>query len=193
MAKPSWQVVLIKYVLSALPMYQFSTLLAPKGILKAMGQLIRNFLWQGGNSNHKKLHLVNWETVTQPKNRGGLGIRDPEITNSAMGAKLLWRLISGGNDWWKQAIINKYRLGKRKRSMDNPQTHQAGSQIWKLIKGAIPFFREHLSWIPGNGKSIKIWQDRIFGVTFNPSDENLMELKCWMLGLSKRTLYDISA
>ena len=70
---------------------------------------------------------------------------DPEITNSTMGAKLLWRIVSGGNDWWKQALINKYRLGKRKRSMDNPQTHQTGSQIWKLIKGIAPFFKEHLS------------------------------------------------
>jgi hypothetical protein len=46
---PAGRVVLINYVLSALPMYQFSTLLAPKGILKEMAQLIRKFLWQGGN------------------------------------------------------------------------------------------------------------------------------------------------
>jgi hypothetical protein len=158
-----------------------------------MAQLIRKFLWKGGKSNHKKFHFVNWETVTQPKKKDGLGIKDPEITNSAMGAKIFWRLISEGNDWWKQAIINKYRLGKRKRSMDNPQTQQAGSQIYKLIKGTTPFFREHLSWIPGNGKTIKIWQDQIFGVTFNPSDGNLIELKCWMLDISKCTLYDISS
>jgi hypothetical protein len=179
---PAGRVVLIKSVLSALPMFQFSTLLAPKGILQAMSQLIRKFLWQGGASNHKKLHLVKWEMVTQPKSRGGLGIRDPKITNLAMGAKLLWRLITGDNDWWKQALSSKYRLGKRIRSMDKPHLNQTGSQIWKLIKGASPFFREHLSWIPGNGKSIKIWQDRIFGVTFNPNDENLSDLKGWMLG-----------
>jgi len=81
-------------------MFQFSTLLTPKGILQAMGQLMHKFLWQGGNSNHKKFHLVNWETITQLKSRGGLGIRDPKITNSIMGSKLLWRLISGDNDWW---------------------------------------------------------------------------------------------
>jgi hypothetical protein len=122
-----------------------------------MAQLICKFLWQGGEANHKKFPLVNWETITQPKQSGGLGIRDPENTNSTMGAKLLWRIVSGGNDWWKHALINKYRLGKRKRSMDNPQTQQTSSQIWKLIKGTTPFLREHLSWIPGNGKTIRIW------------------------------------
>ena len=77
--------------------------------------------------------------------------------------------------------------------MENPQTQQTGSQISKLIKGVAHFFREHLSWILGNGKSIRILQDRIFGVTLNPTNENLMEIKCWMLGTSKNTLYDISA
>jgi len=187
------RVVLIKFVLLALPMFQFSTLLTPKGIPQAMSQLIRKFLWQGGASNHKKLHLVQWETVTQPKSRGRLGIWDPEITNLAMGAKFLWRLITGDNDWWKQALSSKCRLGKRIRSMDKPHLNYTGYQIWKLIKGVSPFFREHLSWILGNGKSIKIWQDRIFGVTFNPSDENLSDLKGWMLGWGKRTLFDISA
>jgi len=60
-------------------------------------------------------------------------------------------------------IIRKYRLGKIKRSMDNLKIHQAGSQIWKLIKGIAPFFREHLSWIPGNGKSIKSNRIRSLG------------------------------
>jgi hypothetical protein len=55
---PAGRVVLIKSVLSALPIFQFSSLLAPKGILKDLAQLIHKFLWQGGKSNHKKFHLA---------------------------------------------------------------------------------------------------------------------------------------
>jgi len=95
---PAGRVVLIKSVLLAFPLFQFSTLLALKGILKEMAQLIRKFLWKGGKSNHEKFHLVNWETITLPKKSGGLGIRDLEITNSKMGAKFLWRLVTGDND-----------------------------------------------------------------------------------------------
>jgi hypothetical protein len=86
---PVGRVILIKLVLSALPLFQFSSLLAPKGVLKDMAQLIRKFLWQGGKSNSKKFYLVNWDTVSSPKKSGGLGIRDPKVENIAMGAKIL--------------------------------------------------------------------------------------------------------
>jgi hypothetical protein len=48
--------------------------------------------------------------------------------------------------------------------MENTPDSQSGSQIWKLIRAAIPFFKEYLSWIPGNGKLIMLWQDMILGV-----------------------------
>jgi len=133
-----------------------------------LARLIRKFLWQGGKANHKKFQLVNWDTVTLPKKSGGLGIRDPEVTNLALGVQLLWRIVTGEKDWLKMALIKKYRLDKRKRSMDKPQTPQTGSQIWKLIRDTTPSFKEHLSWILGNGKTIRIWQDKIFGVDINP-------------------------
>jgi hypothetical protein len=72
-----------------MPLFQFSSLLSPKGILKDMAQLIRKFLWQGGKSNSKKFPVVNWDIVFLPKKSGGLGIRDPEVANIAMGSKLL--------------------------------------------------------------------------------------------------------
>jgi hypothetical protein len=62
---------------------------------------IRTFLWQGGKANHKKFHLVNWNQVTNSKKHGGLGIREPELMNLAMGAKICggWSLGTwlGGN------------------------------------------------------------------------------------------------
>jgi hypothetical protein len=84
------------------------------GVKKDMAQLICKFLWQGGKSNSKKNHLVNWHIVTAPKDHGGLGVKDPKLVNIALGSKLLWRLIKGNKEWWKSAIIKKYRLGNRK-------------------------------------------------------------------------------
>jgi hypothetical protein len=81
--------VLIKYVLSALPIFQFSSLLAPQNVKSAISRLLRRFLWEGGKTDKNKFHLINWDIVKQPKENGGLSIKDPVLTNLAMGAKIL--------------------------------------------------------------------------------------------------------
>jgi hypothetical protein len=48
--------------------------------------------------------LVSWSVVRAPKDRGGLGIRDPALLNLAMGGKMVWRLIIGKVDWWKKVF-----------------------------------------------------------------------------------------
>jgi hypothetical protein len=100
--------------------------------------------------------------------------------------------VSGKKEWWKMAIIKKYRLGGRKRCMDNTHDPQPGSQIWKLIRVAIPFFKEHLSWIPGNGKLIRLWQDPILGVDLISREAEFGDLKRWLIAEHKHTLFDIS-
>ena len=46
--------------------------------------------------------------VKRAKNQGGPGIRDLEQMNKALGAKLIWRLVIGRKDWWKEVIRKKY-------------------------------------------------------------------------------------
>ena len=40
------------------------------------------------------MHLVKWETVNGPVPEGGLQIKDPGMSNTEMGDKLLWNLFS---------------------------------------------------------------------------------------------------
>jgi len=94
-------------VLSALPIYQFSSLLAPASINYSLAQLIKKFLLEGGKTNIKRYHLVKRRVFREPKEFGGLGIRDPTLVNLALGANLLWRSITGKLTWWKRAPINK--------------------------------------------------------------------------------------
>jgi hypothetical protein len=69
------RIVLIKAIFSALPIYQSSMLLTPKGISNQISAKIRQFLWQGGKNYKKKFHLVSWQQVKHLLCRGGLGIR----------------------------------------------------------------------------------------------------------------------
>ena len=88
------KVILIKSVLSSLPIYQYSLLLAPKGITDQISKLIRDFLWRDGKGNQNRMHLVKWETIKRSVLDGGLQIKDPGLSNIAMGRKLLWQFFS---------------------------------------------------------------------------------------------------
>lgn len=46
------------------------------------------------------MHVVNWNTITIPKDNGGLGLRDLSAMNHACIMKLAWQLINGAEDLW---------------------------------------------------------------------------------------------
>eukprot|EP00253_Pinus_taeda_P002897 PITA_02897 len=87
------KLILVKSVLSSLPIYQASFLLAPKMITEQLSKLIQNFLWQGGKGNKKKFHLVSWDIVKRPLLEGGLQVRDPGLANLSLGGKILWKIF----------------------------------------------------------------------------------------------------
>ena len=53
------KLILIKSVLSALPIYQSSLLLAPKSIMDQISKLIIDFFWRSRKRNQNRMHLVN--------------------------------------------------------------------------------------------------------------------------------------
>jgi len=53
-------VVMIKAVLSALPLYRFSMLLSPQSILFVFAKEIHKFLWEGGKISISEVHMNKW-------------------------------------------------------------------------------------------------------------------------------------
>jgi hypothetical protein len=132
------RLVLIKSVLSVLPIFQCFAMLAPIGIMNQIGLNIIKILWQGGKSITKNYHLINWKIVKVPKDRGGLGVKDLSLMNMAMGTKLLWRMTTGRLERWKKILWKKYFKGARNRCLENLVEPQKGSHIWKLLKSIDP-------------------------------------------------------
>ena len=107
--------MLLKSVLSSIPIYQTSILLAPSSVISKIESIFKKFLWEGGKGNLKKLHLVSWEKIQKPYSEGGLQIRSIQTQNLAMGTKLLWQLVSGRSSWSKKFLWKKYFSGQRLR------------------------------------------------------------------------------
>jgi hypothetical protein len=79
-------------------------LLAPTTMIQKNNILFRQFLWGGGKQNEKKLYLISWWKVAKPISKGGLRLRDIISQILALGAKILWNLVSGKSTWRKKAI-----------------------------------------------------------------------------------------
>eukprot|EP00253_Pinus_taeda_P024741 PITA_24741 len=186
------RVILIKAILSALPIYQYAVILASASIHKHMEIILRSFLWQGGKQETKKFSLVKWDQVTLPYEKGGLSIKIPSLSNRALGFKLIWRILIGKGSWWVEVIKRKYLSGPNSNLLSEPIVERPCTPVWKLIKKVLPQFRENTSKFPGNGKSINIWSDRIMGSKPRNLHQASRPLQIWMEERNLTTLYDIS-
>jgi len=184
--------VLLKSVLNSMPIYQSSMLLAPKAVIRKIEILLKKFIWEGGKGNEKKIHLVSWEKIQKPREEGGLHMKRLVTQNLALGAKLLWQIVSGKDSWSKKVLRKKYFRGPRKRCLDHTPTRRKGSPIYDLCIKAMEPFQKNLHWIPGNGKSIKVWEDSILGDTPLGQCNELNNIKRWLQSKGVNTLWDLS-
>ena len=83
--------VLIQASSSSIPSYVMQGTYLPGRILDGIDRVNRNFLW-GSSETTRKIHWVGWQKVTKPKDEGGLGLQEAKGRNTALLAKLNWRL-----------------------------------------------------------------------------------------------------
>ena len=152
--------MLVKEVLSSLPVYQASFLRAPKTIMDQFSKLIRDFLWKGGKGNQKKFHLVKWDNVKLPLADGGLQIRDPRLANLALAGKIPWKLHTDNKHPVSRILRLKYTKGESLCSLQEINC-QDGFVTWNLCKRSHNLFKNNLFRIPGRGKKTLMWKDSI--------------------------------
>ena len=113
--------------------------------------------------------------------------------NLALGAKILWRIISGEKGLWKEILRKKYMKGARKRCVNEYPLTRKGSPIWILCNKATHIIKNHLHWSLGNGKQIRIWQYCLGPVSPVNHLVAFSDLKQWLDHLNIITLYDLSS
>ncbi|KAE8660741.1 hypothetical protein F3Y22_tig00116951pilonHSYRG00750 [Hibiscus syriacus] len=101
--------VLLKSVLTSLPIFFLSLFKMPCNIGKKLNSLMANFLW-GEKGDKRRIHWVNWNTVCRPLNCGGLGVLDLNLTNRALLGKWVWKFANDKNSLWKSVLCSKQKM-----------------------------------------------------------------------------------
>jgi hypothetical protein len=135
---------------------------------KRMVSLQRNFLW-GGGLEVKKMCWVSWDRICQPKEKGGLGIKNMELFNSSLLCKWKWRCLEDRANPWNELL--RFRYGSPVANF----LHNEGKErlkhasiwwrdVWNLgceLEGG--WFGDNIRSKLGDGNDIVFWKDKWIG------------------------------
>lgn len=93
---------LINSVLSSVPFF----FKIPKGVLGNLIALQNSFLW-GNEDGREKISWVRWETICNPREQGGLGVKDLALFNEALLAKWKWNMFHDMESLWVGVLESK--------------------------------------------------------------------------------------
>jgi hypothetical protein len=85
------RLVKIDACLSSTAVYQMSLRLLHKTNIEQIDKPIRSFFW-AGSADRRKYHFVKWKWICKPKQKGGLGVKDPLKFNISLICKWWWKL-----------------------------------------------------------------------------------------------------
>lgn len=120
-----------------------------------LDKLNRDFLWSS-DLEKRKLHLVEWQKVILPKDKGGLGIHTARVSNESLLAKLVWKILRKENTVWQALIQGKYL---KSGNLMTCKAKQSDSPTWKGILHCVELIKPFIRWKVRDGKSIHFWHD----------------------------------
>ena len=84
------RLILVKFVMAVMPIYQLLAIDFPKWTMKQIEKLQRAFLWAGSDKVSGGKFLVKWTQLCQPIRYGGLGIPNLSLQGTALKMRWLW-------------------------------------------------------------------------------------------------------
>jgi len=102
---------------------------------------------------------VKWDKVCLPKKAGGIGLRDPEHSNTTMGTKIWWRWLANPNTPWASLRTAKYASNfaiKERIRMTELSTRFV---IWNSSIQHRDLIQKHSFWEVKNRSTARFWED----------------------------------
>nr|CAN82017.1 hypothetical protein VITISV_003416 [Vitis vinifera] len=155
------RLTLIRSTLSSMPIYFMSPFYLPRKVRLRLEKIQRDFLW-GGGALAQKPHLVRWNLVCLEKRKGGLGVRNLALMNSALLCKWNWRYANEREALWRCVISLKYdeeEEGWHTRDV----MRRNGVGLWKAIRKKWGLLNGRLAYHVGNGQRVRFWKDKWCG------------------------------
>ncbi|KAH1107948.1 hypothetical protein J1N35_011716 [Gossypium stocksii] len=100
------RITLAQAVLLSIPSYFMQSMLIPKGLCDEIESMVRQFIW-GSTSGNKKIALVSWDLMCQPKSYGGLDLRTFRDHNTSFIMKLGFKLVTDNSSLWVKVLRSK--------------------------------------------------------------------------------------
>ncbi|CAJ2647900.1 unnamed protein product [Trifolium pratense] len=120
--------VLLKSVLTSLPVYALSFFKATSGTISSIESILIKFFW-GGSEDFRKVSWINWKTICLRKEYGGLGVRKLRKFNLAMLGKWCWRMLVDREGLWFRVLAGLYGV-ERGRLCEGGAS---GSTWWREV------------------------------------------------------------
>ncbi|KAJ4843273.1 hypothetical protein Tsubulata_009883 [Turnera subulata] len=129
----------------------------PAAICAKIEKVCRKFIW-GDKDDGRKVHLINWKTVCQPRGCGGVGLKKMGAMNQAFLMKLCWNLFHHRDKFWARILYHKY--GVSFGLIPTLPHKRSASFLWRAISEVWPRFLNGVLWRIGNGTGISFWFDK---------------------------------
>ncbi|KAK2449167.1 hypothetical protein QL285_008386 [Trifolium repens] len=156
------RLVLLKSVLTSLPVYALSFFKAPAGTISSINSLLIKFFW-GGCEDLRKTPWVSWKTICLRKEYGGLGVRQLREFNTTLLGKWCLRMLVDRGGLWFRVLVARYGVEQGRLR----EGGRMGSAWWREIvrirdgAGGIRdgWFGECVTRKVGDGTYTSFWSD----------------------------------
>lgn len=122
-------VVLINYVMNAIPMYTLSFHRAPRKVIKEIKSIQRKFL-QKGVEGERGVNWFSWDNLCRENEDGGLGVRDIETMNVSLLMKWKCRILTEDNTVQKNILKFIYANPEVKMFVNEDKMLNKRDSIW---------------------------------------------------------------
>lgn len=88
------------------------SIMIPRKTRYEIESLVKQFIW-GSSERQKKMSLVGWDSICQPRGCGGLGLRKLRDQNISFLMKLCFKLVLNKDAFWVRVVRAKYQVKEK--------------------------------------------------------------------------------